>query len=204
MAHRWAEKHNPDLVVQLGDLGDQKAWSRWPKDTDDPNPAQEFDELLVGCEKLWGYFPQMKILKGNHDMRLSRSMQEARLPAKMFKELDEMIDLPGWEFMNDEKLVVPTARGKILFVHGDEDGGTPIEKATHAGMNLVQGHTHKATIVHREVMGNTYFGAEFGHLMDYKSKAAKYAARSFKTHMPCFGVIKHGVPYVIPVDGGRV
>jgi hypothetical protein len=117
-----------------------------------------------------------------------------------------MIPNKGWNWRTDprKKLIVPSPRGDILFVHGDENGGTPIQKAILMGINVVQGHTHKTSIIYRESMGKFVYGVEFGHLMDTTSKAADYAAASGIGSTAGFGVIKFGVPYFIPADGGDV
>lgn len=206
MARKWKDKHKPDLVVQLGDLTDQKIWSRWPSDPDDFSPAQELAEAQKGLKELAKMFPKMQILTGNHDLRYRVRAAESKLPGKMVKTLEELFPAKGWVWHMDprKKLVVPSPRGKILFVHGDEDGGTPLQKAIRAGMNVVQGHTHRTSVAYSEILGSFVWGFETGNLMDSASKAADYAARSVRGATNGFGVIKHGVPYFIPADGGDV
>ncbi|MFO0447708.1 MAG: metallophosphoesterase [Planctomyces sp.] len=206
MAHKWAKKHKPDLVVQLGDLADQKAWSRWPTDPDDPSPHSEFEAFIQDMHKLNKMFPKMHILTGNHDLRLRSRAAESKVPGRMLKTIQDVLPFKGWVWHLDprDKLIVPTARGKILFVHGDEDGGTPIQKAVQLGVNICQGHTHRCSVVTRQTLDKFVWGMECGHLMDVESKAADYAARK-SVGMACgFGVIKFGVPYWIPADGGDV
>jgi predicted phosphodiesterase len=205
-AHTWAEKHDPDVVVQLGDIVDAKAWSRWPKEPDDPSPAEEFDLTCRDMQKLHSYFPDLYILNGNHDRRYQAKAFESSIPSIMIRGLDEMFDFPDWEWIMDpdEFLVMPSDRGPILFMHGDETGGTPLAKASKLGYNVVQGHTHRTSIRYIQALNKFYFGAEMGHLMDTNSKAAKYAARN-PVGMCCgFGVIKHGVPWWIPADKADV
>lgn len=206
MAYEWAWKHNPDVVIQLGDLWDQKAWSRWPKDPEDPSPEWEFEQALLDCETLQEYFPDMHILTGNHDLRLVKSAVEASLPKAMIKDMSEIVNAPGWSWHIDPaiRLIVETPRGPVLFRHGDEEGGRPLYKATTLGMNVIQGHTHQTSIQYAQVMDKFFFGAEMGHMMDVTSKAAAYSARSAKGTACGFGVLKHGVPYWIPADGGTV
>ena len=206
MAYKWAKKHKPDLVVQMGDIMDQKAWSRWPTDGEDMSPRQEWAEAEEGMQILSQMFPKMEILVGNHDTRYIKKAAESRLPARMVRTLKETFPYKGWNWHLDprKKLVVPSPRGKILFVHGHEDGGKIIDKAIAVGMNVVQGHTHKAGITYRQTFDQFVWGFETGHLMDTESKAADYSAASAKGSACGFGVIKHGVPYWIPADGGDV
>lgn len=205
-AHRWAEKHNPDAVIQLGDLLDQKCWSRWPKDADDFSPAQEFEESYKDCEKLEKYFPNMEILIGNHDVRYIAKAAESSLPKQMIKTLDELFPMEGWRWSTDpdEFLLMPTVRGDVMFMHGDEMGGRPLSKATSLGVNVIQGHTHQSSVQYQQSLDKFLFGAEAGHLMDVNSKGARYAARNPKGTACGFMVMKFGVVYFIPADGSKV
>lgn len=197
-AHKWRLKHKPDLVVCLGDLTDQKIWSRWPKDTDDASPSDEFIQAEKCLKKLHTMFPKMIILRGNHDTRIQSRAIEAGIPAQMFKDVDSVFNYKGWEWVpQNEKFVVHTVRGPVLFVHGDEQGGTPAQKSRILGMSIIQGHTHKVSITYTSTLSGTIFGAEMGCIMDTQSKAAKYAAANPVGSSVGFGVVKYGVPYFI-------
>jgi len=204
-AHKWAEKHDPQAVVQLGDLTDQKAWSRWPSDVDDWSPTEEWERVEKDMEKLRKYFPEMFVLMGNHDSRAATVATSVRIPSQLVKTMEEIFSAPGWTWVpRDRQLVFKTDRGDTMFVHGDEDGGTPIHKATMLGMNVIQGHTHRVSIRYEQVADKWVFGAEMGHLMDIASKGARYAAKSTRGTCSGFGILKHGVPYFIIADGGKV
>src|ERR1700679_2477291 len=88
-AHRWAKKHKPDLIIQLGDITDQKIWSRWPKDIDDASPSDEFLMAEKALKRLHKMFPKMTILRGNHDTRIQTKAIEVGIPAQMFKDIDD-------------------------------------------------------------------------------------------------------------------
>jgi predicted phosphodiesterase len=205
-AKEWADKHEPDLVVQLGDLLDQKAWSRWDKDPDDLSPEEEFIEAYEDICRLHKLFPNMHVLTGNHDRRFYIKAAESSLPSQLIKSMKELFPFPGWTWHIDAKdrLIVPSARGDILFLHGDEMGGKPIAKATALGMNVVHGHTHQASVVHAQALDKHYFGAECGHLMDVDSKGARYSAKNPKGASSGFMIIKYGIPYFIPNDDAPV
>jgi predicted phosphodiesterase len=205
-AHRWYKSHKPDLVICLGDITDQKIWSRWPKDTDDASPSDEFLAAERGLKRLHKMFPKMTILRGNHDVRILAKAIEGGIPAQMFKDVDEVFNYKGWTWVpQNEKLVVQTTRGPILFVHGDEQGGTPVQKSRILGMSLIQGHSHKVSIGYTSTLNGTVFGAEMGCIMDTNSKAAKYAAANPVGVTVGFGVVKFGVPYFVSyVKGMKV
>jgi predicted phosphodiesterase len=202
-AKKWADKHKPELVVQLGDLTDQKIWSRWQHDVDDYSPSQEFDEAEKGLKLLHKWFPKMVILRGNHDERIKLRAVEAGLPGKMFRDVDDVFAYPGWEWISrEDNLIVNTARGKILFQHGDEMGGTVAQKSRILGMSVIQGHTHKTSITYTQTPTGHFFGAEMGCLMDVKSKAARYAQANPVGSSIGFGVVKFGCPYFVAYGKG--
>lgn len=202
-AYKWRLKHKPDLVVCLGDITDQKIWSRWQKDTDDVSPSDEFLLAEKCLKKMHKMFPKMLILRGNHDVRILAKAVEAGIPAQMFRDVDSVFNYKGWTWVpQNEKLIIQTQRGPILFVHGDEQGGTVSQKSRILGLSVVQGHTHKVSITYTTTLKGTIFGAEMGCIMDVNSKAAKYAAANPVGSSVGFGVIKYGVPYFIDYRPG--
>ena len=197
-AHKWYKKHKPELVVCTGDLLDQKIWSRWPKDLDDFSPEHEFKQAERQIKKLYKMFPKMVILRGNHDYRILNRAVEAGIPSKMFKDIDQVFDFKGWTWLKpDDKFIIDTPRGKVLFQHGDEMSGTCEAKSRRLGLSLIQGHTHKASITYTQVLDSHIFGAEAGCLMDVTSKAAKYASKNPIGVSIGFMVLKYGCPYFI-------
>jgi predicted phosphodiesterase len=205
-AYKWQLMHKPDLVICLGDITDQKIWSRYPKDVDDFSPTEEFRRAEEGMKKMYKLFPKMIILRGNHDMRILAKAVEAGIPEKMFQDVHQIFNYKGWHWVNpSEKLIIKTVRGPILFVHGDEQGGTVAQKSRILGMNVCQGHTHKVSVTYTSSLKRHFWGAEFGCIMDTNSKAAKYAAANPVGTTVGFGVIKYGIPYFIDfIKGGKV
>jgi predicted phosphodiesterase len=202
-AHRWYLSHKPELVVCLGDITDQKIWSHWSKDTDDMSPSDELKAAKKCLERLHDMFPRMVILRGNHDSRVLRRAIEAGIPSEMFRDVDQLFNFKGWEWKaNTAKFVVDTPRGPILFVHGDEQGGTVAQKSRILGLSVIQGHTHKVSITYTTTLKGTIFGAEMGCIMDTQSKASKYAAPNPVGTTVGFGVVKYGVPYFIDYRPG--
>lgn len=205
-AKRWYDIHKPDLVVCLGDITDQKIWSRWSKDVDDVSPSEEFKQAQAGMLKLYKMFPKMVILRGNHDQRILGKAVEAGIPAEMFRDVNEIFNFRGWTWVSpSEKFIVNTQRGPILFVHGDEQGGTVAQKSRILGINVCQGHTHRVSITYTTSLKRSIWGAEFGCIMDINSKAAKYAAPNPVGVTVGFGVIKWGIPMFIDYrKGGKI
>lgn len=198
-AQKWAKIHKPDLIIQLGDILDQKAWSRWPKDVDDYGPQLEWEYAEADMERLSKIFPKMHILTGNHDTRIMMKAAEAGLPRYVVRELGELFPYPGWEWhlKPKEKLIVNSDAGPILFLHGDEMAGNAVQIARRLGINVVMGHTHQFLCGSTSTFETSVFGMECGAAIDAESKGARYAARNPVGFAKGFAVIAHGVPYFV-------
>lgn len=204
-AHKWYKRHKPDLVIQIGDLTDQKIWSRHQKDVDDSSPTEELLAAEKVLKKMYKMFPKMVILRGNHDLRAYNKAVEAGIPSQMFKDINQVFDYDGWSWVpRNLKLVVRTPRGRILFVHGDEQGGTVAQKSRLLGMSIIQGHTHKVSITYTTSINTAIFGAEMGCIMDVDSKAARYAAPNPVGVTVGFGIVKYGVPYFLSYNPNTI
>lgn len=202
-AYKWYKSHKPDLVIQLGDMTDQKIWSRWQKDVDDVSPSDEYLQAERALKKIHTMFPKMTILRGNHDVRILSKAVEAGIPSQMFNDVDKVFNFKGWMWVpQNKKFIINTVRGPVLIVHGDEQGGTVAQKSRILGLSIIQGHTHKTSITYTTTLKGTVFGAEMGCLMDINSKAAKYAAANPVGCSVGFGVLKFGVPYFIDYRPG--
>ncbi len=205
LAYRWAKNHQPDLIIQMGDLIDGKAWSRWPKDPDDPSPREEYIEAKKQLAQIAKWFPKMHVLTGNHDTRWMKKAFEVGIPKELVRTPQEVLGGAGWTWHTEARrqTFIETKRGRVLFIHGDEMGGPVLQKAINLGCNTVQGHTHKVSIGYKQTFDKFVFGFECGHLMDTQSKAADYSASNPVLSTCGFGVIQYGLPFFIPADGSK-
>lgn len=203
VVHRWCKNHKPDLVIQLGDIFDFKAWSRWPKDADDASPHAEFEMAIKLGRDVSKMFPDMEILTGNHDLRIAKKAMEVGFTKHIVRELSEVFPYEGWKWHADplDKLIINTKKGPVWCMHGDEQGGTPAQKSRLLGISVIQGHTHQASITHSSSLAHDLFAMETGHLMNMRSKGAQYAFKMGRYPVMGFGVLKYGIPYFIPVTG---
>jgi predicted phosphodiesterase len=193
------KKYKPDLVVMGGDLLDEKAWSRFPKDSDDHSPHEEFEYAAEVVAKMQEWFPQMHVILGNHDLRIAKKAMEVGLTKHIVRELSEVFDCPGWTWHTDprDKLIVATKKGPIWMLHGDEMGGNPVQKSRMLGINIIQCHTHQSSITYSNGLAHSVFAVESGHCMDQQSKGARYAFRSGRYPVLGFTEVINGQPRFI-------
>ena len=193
---KFNETYQADIIIQLGDLIDAKAWSRWPKDPDDDSAQAEWDKTHDAVLKLAKLFPEMTIILGNHDRRPMAKALEAGLPKQLVKTLGDVFAIPGWTWHIDSK---PLVVDNIVFMHGDEMAGTPGQKASKLGKSVCQGHTHKASLTYVNTFQHQVFGMECGHIADINSIAFRYSAKNPVTSFTGFAVIDNGVPHLYPL-----
>lgn len=201
-AVKWAasirKQYNCDLVVQLGDLSDQRAWSRFPQDPDFTNPEKELEELLDSLKFVHKHFPEMYIVEGNHCSRWMRKALQNGIPRVLIKSLNEMLPYKGWKWHFGPS---PLKKEGIYFIHGDEMTGTVALKASRLGGKLVTGHSHAGRLEFVPMFDKFIWGMECGCLIDEDSSAFKYAAKNPRRCFRGVGVIVDGSPLLIPYPG---
>jgi predicted phosphodiesterase len=196
-AHSFAKKVKPDLVISTGDMTDQKFWSRFPKSPEDDGGIAEWEKVIKGAKEFGKMFPKLVILNSNHDRRYVKKASDSGIPKIMIRTLSELIPNPGWKWhLGPNPFIV----GDIAFMHGDELNGGVKAKATTLGMNVVQGHSHKAELHYVNTFNKSLFAMDVGCTVDPKSPAFDYAASSLTKVWVGFGYIDNGVPHLIPKE----
>lgn len=211
--------YEPDEVIQIGDLVDYPAPSRWTAGTryefaggvirDSEYAKTNFMAPLRAV-----YDGPLKILKGNHDERPEKYL-EKNAPALAADDVhyrfESLLDFDGFGAELAEPYY-PFAPGWVA-IHGHESPGlnqvagrTAAMKAKKAGVSLVMGHTHRLA-VSPESHGfggklKTIYGFEVGHLMDVRK--AGYLKNGPANWQRGFGLFYAGkyaaTPHAIPVE----
>ncbi|MFJ8041186.1 metallophosphoesterase [Kitasatospora sp. NPDC096147] len=216
---KFVHEYQPDEVLQIGDLVDYPAPSRWSAGT-----RAEFEGNVIRDSEYAkrnflaplrsGYDGPVKILEGNHDAR-PRTYLAAKAPAlaaeDQFYKFENLLDFKGFGVERAEPYY-QFAPGWVA-VHGHESpgmsqvpGATARLKAVKAGVSLVMGHTHRLAISPHTTGHNgkltTIYGFEVGHLMDVKQ--AGYLKNGPANWQKGFGLFycgAHGAtPHAIPVE----
>lgn len=181
---RIAESHQPDLIVQIGDLIDMPQVSRWSKGevgeyslTLRDHIEQTKDEFFSPLKQA---APKAAItwVSGNHDERLTDYMKRYAYPVQpLMPSMEELFELDKFE----AKYVKGPVRiaTNVYAVHGHESGGycasasawdTKLTKRYGSDRSYVFGHTHQGFLITRATgwHGNASprFTMNVGSIMD--------------------------------------
>lgn len=189
-----------DEIVCTGDLTDQKFWSRFIKDPHDDGGSLEWEKTVKACKEMYKMFPKMTILNSNHDRRYIKKALEAGIIKQMIRPISEVIDCPKWKWHLGPN---PLVLDNTAFMHGDELQGSVKAKVATLGMNVVQGHTHKAELQYLNTFNKKLFGLDVGCTVRPDSAAFDYAASSLTKVWTGFAYIDNGVPHLIPKKGDK-
>ena len=131
------EKYKPTRVISIGDLFDQYSFSRWDKNPEADSVLIEVEKAKKDVQKLAKIFPNLEIVMGNHDKRLTLKAQRAGIPAQFLKDKQEIYGTPSTWKWHPESLTIDD----IYFTHGKTSAYNKLSKLM--GLNSVQGHHHK-------------------------------------------------------------
>ncbi|MEU1176534.1 metallophosphoesterase [Streptomyces sp. NPDC005820] len=211
--------YQPDEVIQIGDLVDYPAPSRWTAGTrfefaGGVRRDSEYAKTNFMAPLRKVYDGSLKILKGNHDERPEKYL-EKNAPALAADDVhynfESLLDFDGFGAELAEPYY-PFAPGWVA-IHGHESPGlnqvagrTAAMKAKKAGVSLVMGHTHRLAIS-PESTGfggklKTIYGFEVGHLMDvHKAGYLKNGPANWQRGFGLFYAGKYSAtPHAIPVE----
>ena len=191
-------KYKPQVVVCLGDLGDQHGWSRHSRLPDAPGQGDELEMCRAWCHDLYKIFPKALACVGNHDDRIAKSAVRSGVPSALHSTIREIYCSPrGWRWD-----MTHTVDG-ILFQHGDliRGGTDPAYRLlSYTACSVVIGHHHScAGVKWREVLGRRCFACSAGCLVNPESYGLAYG-KAFVLR-PVLGavIIIDGIPQFIPL-----
>lgn len=200
-AYRLADKFKPTHVVQVGDLLDQFAFSRYPKIIK-IEPERELELGRKAAEKMWTHFEGLKRyqLAGNHDDRaLKRALSAApELASLVGQSLRTLYTFPGVKTVFDgrEELLI----GDMVLQHGHRS-----RLGDHALYNrkkTIVGHSHVGGCVFFRHASGIFWELNAGFLGDVNSQAFGYhAQRRFHKTTLGVGVVDEMGPRFVPYPG---
>ena len=179
------KEQNCNKVVFIGDVIDNHYSSYHETDSDGLGGGEELDLAIKKIAKWYVSFPNAYVTLGNHDIIIARKAQTGSIPKKWIKTYKEVLEVPGWEFIDE--IVIDD----VLYHHGI--GSKAHVKAVKNMISTVGGHHHTDAYVMWYV-GKTrkIFGCQVGCGIDAKSYAMAYGKWFPKPAIGC-AVIEDGV-----------
>lgn len=195
---KTAKRRGDDVtVVQVGDIMDQRYWSKYQKSPNDENSQLEWDKAERAMDRLNEAIPEMHVIFGNHDIRIAKKAVEAMVPRQLVRTLDEYFCFDGWRWHVSNQ---PLEIGGVSFIHGDEFPiPTPESAALKLGTSVCYGHSHQAKLTYTVMFKRRLFSMNVGWLGDESASAFSYAAKSPFRCWKGYGVIIDDTPHLIPL-----
>lgn len=199
--YAFAQREKPGRIIQVGDLYDMYAHSKFPRSHNVYIPKDEEALARKGAEEMWktlkGICPKAECiqLKGNHDIRpLKRTLENLpSLEHVIEKYLNDLMRFDGVRLIEDSRQEY-IVEG-IQFIHGYRSKTG--DHRDHVLMNTVCGHLHRGGVVYRRLRGQTLFEMNAGLVGDPESKALAYTAQKIFDATPGFGFIDEYGPRFI-------
>jgi predicted phosphodiesterase len=187
---QFAIENQPDYIIQVGDLLDCYAASKFPRSQNIFTPKEEerlgiematnaWKQLKDGCPKAKCYQ-----LMGNHDVRILKRTLEVLPIAEhwMEKYFKELFSFEGVETIFDTRQELEI--DGILFTHGFLSSGSHKE---YYLKNVIHGHDHKLYVMHRRIHNQSIFEMSCGFIGDVDSKPLSYTSSKAANFQLGFG-----------------
>lgn len=179
-----------ERVIHIGDFIDNHAISFHDHDPDGYSTREEIEVVKNKTQRWFNTFPELVLIKGNHDELPERRLLNAGISSLWLKEIKDVFSFPkGWEV--EESLLIDN----VLYEHGTGFTGKTgaLDKAKLERLSCVIGHSHGfAGVQFHSSKRDTIFGMNVGCGIDKDSYAFKYG-KNFKNQpvLSC-GVVLEG------------
>jgi UDP-2,3-diacylglucosamine pyrophosphatase LpxH len=186
-------KYQPENVVQVGDLYDLYAYSKFPRSQNIYTPAEEERLSRQTAEKFFADIirdnkkANVFNMLGNHDLRIIKRTIESlpQLENIVERHLREIMTFDGVKLIEDHR--EPLEIDGILFHHGYL--GKLGDHRDSALQNFVCGHSHRAGVSYRRIKNETLWELNAGFMGDPESKVMSYTSSKIQNYTLGFGYI---------------
>lgn len=209
--YQFAKQVQPTHIIQIGDLYDMYAYSKFAKSLNIYTPKEELRLARKGAEEFWvkcqKIAPKAKCYQilGNHDWRPYKRVLEALPEAEdtcreMFLN---WFRFPGVELVSDprQELII----GNAAFIHGYRS--TIGDHMNHILMCVTAGHLHLGGTVFRNLydaslgVNRIIYELGVGYMADPESKVFSYTPQKITKSTNGWGYIDCWGPRFIPFRG---
>lgn len=200
--YQFAKENQPKHIVQLGDLFDLYAHSRFPRSLNVYSPNEEIELARKGAEEMWRRLrevcPDAKLylITGNHDNRPLRNViaKAPELEALVMAGLKPFFQFDGVQTIDDYRDILEIQG--IAFHHGYLSQPGAHRDFNHR--NIVTGHTHKGSVTYKPIAGKVLWELNAGFIGDETSKAMSYMPTKATNWTLGWGFIDQWGPRFIP------
>lgn len=199
--HEFNREIKPDYIIQVGDLYDMYAHSKFPRSQNLYTPKEEEKLSREGAEKFFKQLrldnPKAKIYNmfGNHDIRPVKRSVESMPTMEHFVEryLEELMTFEGVNLVKDHREIL-TIEG-VGFHHGYL--GKLGDHRDASLQNMVVGHTHRGGVAYRRIRNETLWELNAGFMGDPEAKVMSYTPSKIQNYTLGFGYIdKYGPRFI--------
>lgn len=200
--YRFVSETKPERCVQVGDLYDMLAHSKFPISRNHYGPDEEIDLAVSMAKEFWATVQRLSPgiecvqILGNHDVRPMKRILECYPPAEraMRRELESYYQFDGVTVNLDYRQEV--VLDGVVYHHGYRSG-----LGAHRDYNLsnsVVGHTHLGGVTYRQIRGQILWELNAGYMGDPQSKALSYTPQKIVQWTQGWGFIDAWGPRFIP------
>lgn len=193
------KQFKPTLTIHIGDLADFHRLNFHGANPNLPSAHDELINLRVFVKNLAKLFPSMLIVDSNHDALPKRKARSIGIPDEMLKDERSIMQAPEtWKFIKELVLTLPNGI-KCKFKHNF--GSNLFMDCIKQGISLVCGHLHTKSNINwgMNYKNEHYFSMQVGCLINKPHPAFEYADNNSTEEVLTIGIIKGGIPILIPM-----
>ena len=180
-------------VVFIGDVIDFAFLSYHEKNPDMPGGVDEVKMAKERLQRWYKAFPNATIIWGNHCLLYYRRMVTAGIPTMFRRELNEILEVPNWTFMDSITI------DGVYYCHGM--GMNSVARVKSAFTSVVQGHYHSLCYIqYFEGHDRTLFALQTGIGLDQSAQAFNYGKWGKRGTIACSVVIDGVQPIIFPMQ----
>lgn len=187
------EELKPTYIIQMGDLFDQYAFSRFAKSANFVTPEKElaagFKQAKLMWETIQKLSPNSKCLQimGNHDIRIFKRVGDKlpELASLIAEPVNKLYTFKNVKTNYDYRTEI-NIEG-LLFHHGYlSQLGAHMRKYNRS---IVVGHSHTGGVVYNKVAGKIIFELNAGYLANGKALPLQYGEAKTKSWTVGYGLL---------------
>lgn len=200
------EQHNPQIVVQIGDLFDMFAMSRFYRTHNLMTPKEEVEKGRLQAEAFWGLIGSYRVnrqkikcfqLMGNHDVRPFKRVLEKmpELESVLASSLHELFAFKGVETLRSDREELDI--DGVRYIHGYMS-----KLGDHARYFLqptVCGHSHRGGTHFFTNNGKPIWELNVGYVADNSQVPLQYNQTKTTRWTHGYGLVDEAGPRFVPI-----